>query len=343
MRWKDIMEFFNNKRLLIILSGVACIMMALVIFTISTIGLSNLSSFIFGSSNTYSVDNTSAPVKTTPTFGQTTPAVQSPTYDIPTTVSYTTDNTTTFIPQTETSSVITTMPPTSEPVDTPPMSPTPIYIPVDSIKVPDPNNKSKDLITLTLELGKGIQLDLDIKPTAATNKSVTWKSNNENIVIVTNSGNVQGIAVGTTTITVTSVENPSKVYGITVNVISPIKSIKLKDGGALLCDDTSAQGSKILTGGDIFDLTIEINPADATERTLILQSSKSNIVIVPGSVTVPAGTNSVTIPITVVNNTSGDMNSVVTVYVEGKSSGLKAKLDITVKPATPETDNGGTP
>ena len=58
----------------------------------------------------------------------------------------------------------------------------------------------------TVKVGKTVTLIPTISPSNATNKNVNWSSSNTEIATVNNSGTVTGIAAGTATITVTTVD-----------------------------------------------------------------------------------------------------------------------------------------
>lgn len=58
--------------------------------------------------------------------------------------------------------------------------------------------------TLTLEAGRSETLSATINPTDATNKNVTWSSNNATIATVNSSGVVSALTAGNVTITVTT-------------------------------------------------------------------------------------------------------------------------------------------
>ena len=60
--------------------------------------------------------------------------------------------------------------------------------------------------TTIINIGETIQLSADIMPSNATNKSVTWSSNNTSVATVNSSGLLTGISAGTATITVTTVD-----------------------------------------------------------------------------------------------------------------------------------------
>ena len=65
---------------------------------------------------------------------------------------------------------------------------------------------SLNVTTLSIEQGKAATLSAAILPATATNKSVTWSSSNTAVATVSSSGIVTGVAEGTATITVTTVD-----------------------------------------------------------------------------------------------------------------------------------------
>ena len=71
-----------------------------------------------------------------------------------------------------------------------------------------------------LEVGKTVQLIAVVEPEDATNKNVTWSSNNETVAKVSETGLVTAVAEGTATITVTT-EDGNKTAAITVTVVEP--------------------------------------------------------------------------------------------------------------------------
>ncbi len=64
--------------------------------------------------------------------------------------------------------------------------------------------------------GNTIQLTANITPTNATNKSVTWSSNDSGIAKVDNNGKVTGVKAGTTTITVRTSNGKTATHQVTV-------------------------------------------------------------------------------------------------------------------------------
>ena len=75
-------------------------------------------------------------------------------------------------------------------------------------------NVDKD--DITLEIGQEDTINVEINPTNATNKNVTWTSSDSSIVSV-NDGKVKGLKEGVATITVTTVDrNLEKEITVTV-------------------------------------------------------------------------------------------------------------------------------
>lgn len=79
---------------------------------------------------------------------------------------------------------------------------------------------------VSLSLASMLQLSATVAPSGATNKNVTWESSNANIASVSNKGLVSAKALGTTTITVTTVDGGFKASAkITVTEQPTVTSI----------------------------------------------------------------------------------------------------------------------
>lgn len=113
-------------------------------------------------------------------------------------------------------------------------------------------------------------------PSDATNKKVTWTSNNPAVVSVSNTGVVTGVAVGTAVITVTT-EDGNKTAECQVTVSEPeilVTSVSL--------NTNSAQ----MKTGEQLQFTASVLPENATNKTVIWESSDdSTAVVVRGLVT----------------------------------------------------------
>ena len=84
--------------------------------------------------------------------------------------------------------------------------------------------------TLTLEAGSSFQLSATIEPEDATNKNVTWSSDNEEYVTVSETGLVSALKAGSATVTVTTVDKKLKdTCVVTVNPEVVLSSISLSN------------------------------------------------------------------------------------------------------------------
>ncbi len=88
-----------------------------------------------------------------------------------------------------------------------------VTVPVESVTL-DKNN-------ISLEKGDSADLTATVNPEDASDKTVTWKSSDENIATVVN-GRVTAVGEGTATITVTSNADKTKTASCTVKVTVPV-------------------------------------------------------------------------------------------------------------------------
>ncbi len=136
--------------------------------------------------------------------------------------------------------------------------------------------------TLTLAaVGETYQLVATVMPEDATNKAVMWRSNNADVATVSNAGVVTAVADGTATITAitedggfeaacaVSVELPAAVVPVTGISINPT---------VLTLDTVGARATLVTT----------VEPADATDKTVVWQSSNEDVATVEADGTVTA-------------------------------------------------------
>ncbi len=141
---------------------------------------------------------------------------------------------------------------------------------------------------LSLTEGNTAQLTATVKPDDATNKNVTWSSDDTSVATVDATGKVTAVSAGTATITVTTVDQ-SKTATCEVTVTAapvPVSGVSLNK------DSTS------LTVGDTETLTATVKPEDATNKAVTWTSSNSTVATVDqnGVVTAVApGTATITV------------------------------------------------
>lgn len=97
-----------------------------------------------------------------------------------------------------------------------------------------------DQTDLTLFTGQSEQLTATVTPDNATNKNVTWSSNDDTIATVDNNGNVTAVAAGTATITVTTTDGSNISAACTVTVKDPVYSMATDT--AVLSFDSKTEG-----------------------------------------------------------------------------------------------------
>ena len=150
-------------------------------------------------------------------------------------------------------------------------------------------------------------LTATVKPDDATDKTVTWTSNNSSIASVDNYGIVTAHGGGTTTIVATC---SGKTAYCNVTVTVPVSSITLNKTELSLKEGTSET------------LTATINPDDATDKSVTWTSSNSSIATVDNTGKVTAMTSG----IAQITATSGSKSAVCTVTVT-KKGGLSDRPD----------------
>ena len=157
-----------------------------------------------------------------------------------------------------------------------------------------------DQTSVVLEKGKSVKLVATVKPTDATDKTVSWASSDVSIASVDQDGTVRGSKGGSATITAKAGEQSATCR---VTVITPITAVSLD------------RSSLSLEVGQTSTLVATISPEDATEKAVTWSSSDSSIASVDESgkvtalkkgsatITAKAGDKSATCTVTVSNIT----------------------------------------
>jgi len=104
----------------------------------------------------------------------------------------------------------------------------PIYIPVSEISFADNQ--------VLLVVGQTKNIIANVYPENATNKELVWTVSDTSIATVDNSGNFVGIAEGSCTVTITSVDNPD--LSVTLNVHSYLDVAPTYIDGILVVNKT---------------------------------------------------------------------------------------------------------
>ncbi len=151
---------------------------------------------------------------------------------------------------------------------------------------------------ITINIGQDFDLTATLIPDNATDKKITWKTNNPTVVTVSGNGlkaNAVGKAAGTAVITATTSNGKTAFCIVTVEDI--IRTIYVED---VYLD----QMFKTIYVGESFDLTPTVVPSDAYDRTVTWKSSNESIATVKngrvtglkkGTATITVTTNGLTV------------------------------------------------
>ena len=140
--------------------------------------------------------------------------------------------------------------------------------------------------TLTMTVGETETLTAVVAPTNATNKSVTWSSNNTAVATVSSSGVITAKTVGTATITVRTVDG-----GKTATCAVTVKPVAVS--GVSL--DKTSMSMKV---GETQVLTATVSPFDAADQSVTWSSSNTKVATVTSAGVVSAldvGTSTITV------------------------------------------------
>ena len=174
-------------------------------------------------------------------------------------------------------------------------------------------------------------LTATVLPANASNRNVTWQSSDSAVATVDASGVVTGIAEGTATITVTTVDG-NKTASCAVTVL-PVGTVIVNVTGVSV-----SPTSVSMNPGNTRRLTATVSPADATFRDISWSSSDHGIATVDGTGKVTAvAAGSATITATTVGGVfTADCAVRVTSgtggFGSGSSGDKKSGTDYTISP-----------
>ena len=126
---------------------------------------------------------------------------------------------------------------------------------------------------LSLTEGNTAQLTATVKPDDATNKNVTWSSDDTSVATVDATGKVTAVSAGTATITVTT-EDGEKTATCTVTVrpdIPPANpnyriTVEATQGGTVTADPTAAKAGATVTLTPVPDRGYQVGSVAVTDR-----------------------------------------------------------------------------
>ena len=170
--------------------------------------------------------------------------------------------------------------PSSEPVTpTPTPIPTPTTIAVTGVSV-----SKADLV---MKVGESEEISATVSPDNASNKNLTWKSDDLTVATVSN-GKITAVAPGSTNITATTVDGgKTATCKVTVNAATITVTGVSLDKSVL----------SLVVGGDKATLIATVVPDDATNKSVTWSSSDKSVATVSKGVVTPvaAGKSTITV------------------------------------------------
>ncbi len=150
--------------------------------------------------------------------------------------------------------------PNDQKPDNPPPTPA-------SVKVQDITTAQA---SYTIEMGKTLALNASVSPANATNKNLTYTSDNAAVASVDANGQIQAASEGTAKITITAADGSGIKKEVQVTILSAITSIQPKEAISLKVGETST-------------LSPSIEPAGATLYSCRISNSKDYVASVDES------------------------------------------------------------
>ncbi len=145
--------------------------------------------------------------------------------------------------------------------------------------------------TATVEAGSKYQLKETVQPTNATNKKVTWSSDNTDIATVDENGLVTAVKEGTANITVTTEDGN--------HTAKCVVTVTAKEEEQVAVTGVTISESEEVTFGNTLKLTATIAPNNATNKNVTWTSSAENVATISSDGTVtPVGVGKTTITVT---------------------------------------------
>lgn len=156
-----------------------------------------------------------------------------------------------------------------------------------------------------LNAGDTAKLEASVYPSNAEDKTISWESSDTSVLVVSSTGSLTAVGVGTATITAKTSRGTSKKFTITVNeVIAESISIANNETEILL-EDTQT-------------LECEFTPENTTDKTVEWSSSDESVISVSSDGEITA-------------------NKLGTVTITATHKGLTDSIDIEVRPIDAES------
>ncbi|MDR0691929.1 MAG: Ig-like domain-containing protein [Prevotellaceae bacterium] len=154
--------------------------------------------------------------------------------------------------------------------------------------------------TLTLPINEAATLTATVAPDNATDKTLTWGSSNETVATVSSDGVVNGLTVGSTTVTATAMNGVKGTCVVTVSTVE-VTAVMLSEPTLSLYPNGTGT------------LTVTVAPDNATDKTVTWSSNDESIVTVNAGTVTAKAVGSATITVTSNSDNSKTATCAVTV------------------------------
>lgn len=163
-------------------------------------------------------------------------------------------------------------------------------------------------ISVSLNVGGTSQLSASVYPTTATNRSVSWTSDDTSVATVSSNGLVTAKSAGTAVITCKAKDGSGKKTTCTIIVKEPVKPASI----------TLSKTKATLAEGESLQLTATVTPSDANNKTVTWMSDNTDVATVTANGLVTAKCVGIA---NVIVTTSNNLAAVCTITVENKNVG----------------------
>ena len=133
-----------------------------------------------------------------------------------------------------------------------------------------------------LAVGETFNLEAQITPGDATNKTINWSSTNPSVVIVDSNGQLTAKGIGTATIIASSQDGTNLSAICNVEVFEPMVLIS-----SITIDPTAITGKV----GETYQLTVTVTPENASDKALAWSSDNSGVASVDSDGLITLHTN----------------------------------------------------
>ena len=121
---------------------------------------------------------------------------------------------------------------------------------------------------VSFNVGDTCQLFWQISPANATNTALTFKSSNEKVATVNDSGQVTGLKKGSCTITATAADGSGKKATVKISVLQPVLGVHMENDTIRVGVDESCTARAVLEPSDASNTAMSWTSADTSVATV---------------------------------------------------------------------------